>query len=322
MPRIGVAAARAPRPVPVAVVAVLAVLVLFASFFAADAGGPDVAGAEGPAAPGSYEFGLYAVDAAGGSCRERGGVAAPVPRDPSDPLQLRYLAEHFGGRAARLVALRTMVPDEAGDARCDATLAFAPSILYVGARASGGAPARGGTRANGADGAARLALTVRPVTGGPVLAGAEREARSGEDLVVLFDAPDGETPCLVATLTPFDARATGERQQHAMHAGGGPLLPVEMPPRLVVQYNPDYPLVAAHEHRAGEVILGLLVDEGGQVPVVEILSYPQDGEDLARSAVEAAHRWLFLPGTATGGRPVKALVTVVLRFRLPSASPL
>jgi len=84
------------------------------------------------------------------------------------------------------------------------------------------------------------------------------------------------------------------------------------PPKLVKKVDPVYPEEARKKGIQGTVILEAKIDENGQVMDTMVLrSVPE----LDQAAVEALKQWVYEP-MVIEGKPVKAIFTVTVRFRL------
>ena len=75
---------------------------------------------------------------------------------------------------------------------------------------------------------------------------------------------------------------------------------------------PEYPSVARREHVEGDVIVEIVVDEGGNISDMTAVSGPMV---LRRAALSAIDRWKYEP-PKLDGQPVSVQATVTLQFRL------
>ena len=84
------------------------------------------------------------------------------------------------------------------------------------------------------------------------------------------------------------------------------------PPKLVKKVDPVYPEEARKKGVQGTVILEAKIDENGRVMDTMVLrSVPE----LDQAAVEALKQWVYEP-MVIEGKPMKAIFTVTVRFRL------
>jgi len=85
------------------------------------------------------------------------------------------------------------------------------------------------------------------------------------------------------------------------------------PPVLVHRVEPMYPDFAARARVEGTVILEAVIDEQGAVQSLKVLrSVPL----LDKAALTAVEQWRYSP-VMLNGRPVQAILTVTLSFRMP-----
>src|ERR1700730_7875161 len=96
--------------------------------------------------------------------------------------------------------------------------------------------------------------------------------------------------------------------QHGPFPVGGRL----KEPRLLSGVAPEYPSVARREHVEGDVIVEIVVDEGGNISDMTAVSGPMV---LRRAALSAIDRWKYEP-PKLDGQPVSVQATVTLQFRL------
>ena len=83
-------------------------------------------------------------------------------------------------------------------------------------------------------------------------------------------------------------------------------------PRLLSGAAPEYPLLARQEHVEGDVVVGIVVDENGDVSDVKAVSGPVS---LRQAALSALLRWKYEPPRREG-QPVAVQAIVTIRFRL------
>lgn len=91
------------------------------------------------------------------------------------------------------------------------------------------------------------------------------------------------------------------------------LAPEQAERRLRTRVEPTYPAAAREVHRAGDVILELLVEEDGSVVNVRVVS----GDPLlSPAALDAVRQWHYEP-YRQGQQPTQFQTNVTLRFSLP-----
>jgi protein TonB len=84
------------------------------------------------------------------------------------------------------------------------------------------------------------------------------------------------------------------------------------PPRKLVDARPLYPEVARAARVQGTVVLEAVIDSGGRVTQLKVLtSVPL----LDQAALDAVRQWRYAPSTYAG-RPVSVLMTITVRFTL------
>jgi L-ribulose-5-phosphate 3-epimerase len=88
------------------------------------------------------------------------------------------------------------------------------------------------------------------------------------------------------------------------------------PPTVIRQVLPDYPDDAKAKNTEGIVLLGIFINDRGEVTDVGLLrSVP----DLDQAAVNAVKEWQYAPATYNG-RPIPYSATVSLKFSLDAAN--
>ncbi len=103
-----------------------------------------------------------------------------------------------------------------------------------------------------------------------------------------------------------------EKQLKAFESGAIPCKDDIKPPRLLKQVDPVYPEEARKKRIDGIVILSIKSDETGKVIDAMILrSIP----GLDQAALVAVKQWIYEP-LFVGGKAVKAIFTVTVRFQL------
>jgi len=84
------------------------------------------------------------------------------------------------------------------------------------------------------------------------------------------------------------------------------------PPRIILQVNPDYPLLAQHAGIQGEVIISAVIDAQGNVVEMKVVSgHPL----LYEAAMKALAKWKFEP-TYLNGEPVAVTWNASVKFRM------
>jgi protein TonB len=84
------------------------------------------------------------------------------------------------------------------------------------------------------------------------------------------------------------------------------------PPTKLRHVIPDYPELARRAGVQGVVVLDCLLDTGGNVSEVSVVS----GHPLLKgAALDAVRSWRYTP-TRLNGAPVPVLLTVTVEFRL------
>jgi protein TonB len=85
------------------------------------------------------------------------------------------------------------------------------------------------------------------------------------------------------------------------------------PPKAVFAPDPDYAEKAQRTKLEGDVVLGIVIDEGGTVAKISLES--SSGMELDRAAVERVKQWRFIPGSKDG-HPVAVQTSVGISFNL------
>lgn len=84
------------------------------------------------------------------------------------------------------------------------------------------------------------------------------------------------------------------------------------PPRLIRRVPPVYPPLAAQTRLQGDVRIDAVIDAGGRVVKMKVISgHPL----LIRAALQAVERWLYEP-TLLNNQPIPVLLEVTVQFRL------
>lgn len=86
-------------------------------------------------------------------------------------------------------------------------------------------------------------------------------------------------------------------------------------PASRAEHPPVYPASAVAARQQGIAILRVLVDAGGRIEAIDV-ERSSGHPVLDAAAIEAAHRWRYLPAKA-GGQPVAASIRVPIEFTLP-----
>ena len=97
--------------------------------------------------------------------------------------------------------------------------------------------------------------------------------------------------------------------------GGDPAPGAATEPTLRLQVRPEYTSAALAAKVQGVVTLEVEVLPDGTVGTVRVLKSLDRAYGLDQSAIAAAKKWRFVPGTVNG-RPVATIVTLVLEFNL------
>ncbi|MCI0446117.1 TonB family protein, partial [bacterium] len=144
----------------------------------------------------------------------------------------------------------------------------------------------------------------------------QKEAAAAEEQAQVEQLEQQQPPPAAATEQPPAEPAIETPQQPAVNEGDlVELAPDVSKPVLVKKIEADYPPVARQKKVEGTVILGLLVDENGQVSDVQILRPAGGSSGLNESAVSAVRKWTFRPAVKAGKR-VKVRVTYPVVFKL------
>ena len=98
--------------------------------------------------------------------------------------------------------------------------------------------------------------------------------------------------------------------------GGGDHMPgAATEPTLRLKVRPEYTSAALAAKVRGVVTLEVEVLPDGSVGTVRVLTSLDRVYGLDQSAIAAAKKWRFVPGTVNG-RPVATIVTLILEFNL------
>jgi len=89
---------------------------------------------------------------------------------------------------------------------------------------------------------------------------------------------------------------------------------VAHPPVAVSRTIPVYPPLARMRGLEGQVVLRVVVDRDGHVE--EAVTVVRSTPPFDTAAVDAVRRWRFEPGRDEGGRQVRVLLEVPIRFQL------
>jgi TonB family protein len=88
--------------------------------------------------------------------------------------------------------------------------------------------------------------------------------------------------------------------------------PEMVPAKLLKKVEPEYPAEAMTNYVAGDVKIDAIVDEGGHVKEMKVLSGPAVLQD---SAMKALKKWQYAPATR-GGKPTVSHVNATVQFWL------
>ena len=91
----------------------------------------------------------------------------------------------------------------------------------------------------------------------------------------------------------------------------GLVLPVAVPGRA----RPEYPRAGRAARLEGTVVLKAVIDRGGDVVSIRVVSRPTPDAGFSDAAVAAVRQWRYTPGEY-GGQPVAVEITVVVQFVL------
>jgi protein TonB len=84
--------------------------------------------------------------------------------------------------------------------------------------------------------------------------------------------------------------------------------------RLIYRVEPIYPPVAQQAHIQGAVVLAALIDKGGNVQSLQVVSgHPL----LVRAAIDAVKQWRYQP-LLVNGQPIEVETTVTVNFHVRS----
>jgi protein TonB len=84
--------------------------------------------------------------------------------------------------------------------------------------------------------------------------------------------------------------------------------------RLIYRVEPTYPPLAQQAHIQGAVVLVALIDKGGNVQSLQVVSgHPL----LVRAAIDAVKQWRYQP-LLVNGQPIEVETTVTVNFRVHS----
>ena len=94
----------------------------------------------------------------------------------------------------------------------------------------------------------------------------------------------------------------------------GPVRAAQLPqlPRRIVDAHPVYPDIARSNHIEGTVVLEAVIDTGGRVTQLRVVS---SVPLLDQAALDAVRQWKYTPSMYYG-RPVSVLMTITVRFTL------
>lgn len=85
-------------------------------------------------------------------------------------------------------------------------------------------------------------------------------------------------------------------------------------PRLTRRVHPRYPHEARKARTEGQIHLEVLIDSAGNVADITVTRRLPGG--LTEAATTAVRQWVFEPAVDAQGKPVPALIDVVMMFRL------
>jgi TonB family protein len=144
----------------------------------------------------------------------------------------------------------------------------------------------------------------------------QKEAAAAEEQAKMAQLQQQQNPPAATTEQPPAAPVTETPQEPIVNDGDlVELAPDVTKPVLVKKVEADYPPVARQKKVEGTVILGLLVDENGQVSDVQVLRPAGGTSGLNEAAVTAVRKWTFRPAVKAGKR-VKVRVSYPIVFKL------
>lgn len=90
---------------------------------------------------------------------------------------------------------------------------------------------------------------------------------------------------------------------------------VAQSPTVLSQVRPKYPAIARARSQEGQVLLELVIGHDGRVEPASV-QVKQSAASFDAPAIEAVKQWRFTPGRDAGGRTVRVLLEVPIRFQL------
>jgi len=133
-----------------------------------------------------------------------------------------------------------------------------------------------------------------------------------------LDAPIGDSPICLWGCAPGGSGADdspGMTGSGGTTDGPGPPRRVGgeiQEPRRIQGAPPAYPELARRAGVEGQVVLECVIDAGGAVTDLRVVSGPPL---LTAAALDAVRRWVYSP-TRLNGQPVSVILTVTVRFKL------
>jgi TonB family protein len=144
----------------------------------------------------------------------------------------------------------------------------------------------------------------------------QKDEAAAEEQAKMAQLQQQQSPPAATTEQPPAAAVTETPPQPVVNDGDlVELTPDVTKPVLVKKVEADYPPVARQKKVEGTVILGLLVDENGQVSDVQVLRPAGGSSGLNEAAVTAVRKWTFRPAVKAGKR-VKVRVSYPIVFKL------
>ncbi len=121
---------------------------------------------------------------------------------------------------------------------------------------------------------------------------------------------------LAATASPApaaSAAAVHERPTDSPSARTTVPAPLRIPPRVLEEVSPNYPLALRGSGNDGVLVADLLIDRSGAVKSIRIVesSHPH----FEQAAIDVLPKWRFAPGTVDG-EPVESWIRQPIRFAL------
>jgi protein TonB len=114
---------------------------------------------------------------------------------------------------------------------------------------------------------------------------------------------------LTASMSVAQDKAAAGKEKPARKIEKGMTEPV-----LVQKVDPTYPVGAKADKIQGSVKLNAKIETTGEVVDITVAESPDPR--LSEAAIQAVKQWKFTPGKDKAGKPVKAMTTLTINFRL------